>query len=64
MMLALFIVIATISVLIEVVTGAPDHLKARQQNAQKEFINASVANAAEVVLHVTTNSTDRNDTGT
>lgn len=56
-------VVATISALLCTVKGVPEQLKSRQQNAQKDYINASVANAADVMLQISTKAGGRNDTG-
>ena len=54
---------ATLIVLCHVVEGRRDRLLSRQENAQKNFINASVSNAADVVLEVSTKTQGRNQTG-
>jgi len=55
--------VVAISSLFRVVKGVPDLLGTRQQNAQKDYINASVANSAEVVLQISTKAQGRNETG-
>ena len=53
----------TASVLFDIVTAIPDHLLPRQQNAQKAYINASVANSEQVMLQISTKAQGRNETG-
>ena len=51
------------SALFETANGASDLLEASQENAQKNYINASVPNAAKVELQISTKAPGRNETG-
>ena len=53
----------SISALFGVGKGGPDGLKPRQQNAQKNYIDASAANSAPVELQIATKAEGRNATG-
>ena len=53
----------TASSLLDIIGATSDHILPRQQNAQKTYINASVANPEPVVLQISVKAQSRNKTG-